>query len=523
MLYYTRLLYRKYSIINVITFFEVSVVNDFLRVMNSDRYQYTESNVFIEEKMEDRIATFDMFFRKAEGDGFAVVAGISDVLELIDIINNTDEKTKREYLSRVIHEEDLVEYLSTMKFTGSVSGLRDGEIAYPNEPVLTVTAPLIQAKILETPILNILNHQMAVATKTSRVTRAAKDVPVSAFGSRRAHGFDSAVRGSKASYIAGCDSHSNLVTEYLYGIKSIGTMAHSYVQSFGVGEKAEYIAFDKFIKHNKEERHTLILLIDTYNTLEMGLKNAIKAFKANGIDDTYKGSYGIRLDSGDLAYLSKKCRIALDEAGLTKAKIALTNSLDEYLIRSLLDQGVKADLFGVGDSIAVSKDRPCFGGVYKIVEIDGERLIKLSNDIVKISNPGKKEIYRLFENEKAIADLVVLKEKDSDTDKILMKKELVIVDENNRFNSYKFKENAYDFEKITKDFIIDGKRTDEYDELTDIKKSKAHYENRLTQLLKGHKRLDNPHTYMVDLSMDLYHLKSSLIKKIKSQMQNLDE
>ena len=255
----------------------------------------------------------------------------------------------------------------------------------------------------------------------------------------------------------------------------------------------------------------------------MGLKNAIKAFKANGIDDTYEGSYGIRLDSGDLAYLSKKCRIALDEAGLTKAKIALTNSLDEYLIRSLLDQGVKADLFGVGDSIAVSKDRPCFGGVYKIVEIDGERLIKLSNDIVKISNPGKKEIYRLFENEKAIADLVVLKEKDSDTDKILMKKELVIVDENNRFNSYKFKENAYDFEKITKDFIIDGKRTDEYDELIDIQKSKAHYENRLSQLLKGHKRLDNPHTYMVDLSMDLYHLKSSLIKKIKSQMQNLDE
>ena len=156
-------------------------MNDFLRVMNSDRYQYTESNVFIEEKMEDRIATFDMFFRKTEGNGFAVVAGISDVLELIDIINNTDEKTKREYLSKVIYEEDLVEYLSNMKFTGSVSGLRDGEIAYPNEPVLTITAPLIQAKILETPILNILNHQMAVATKTSRVTRAAKDIPVSAF------------------------------------------------------------------------------------------------------------------------------------------------------------------------------------------------------------------------------------------------------------------------------------------------------------------------------------------------------
>lgn len=498
-------------------------MNDFLRVMNSDRYQYTESNVFIEEKMENKIATFDMFFRKVEGNGFAVVSGISDVLELIDIINNTDSKTKREYLSRVIHEEELVDYLAEMKFTGTISGLRDGEIAYPNEPVLTITAPLIQAKILETPLLNILNHQMAVATKTSRVTRAAKGIPVSAFGSRRAHGFDSAVKGSKASYIAGCDSHSNLVTEYLYGIKSIGTMAHSYVQSFGVGEEAEYEAFDKFIKHNKEEKHTLILLIDTYNTLEMGLENAIKAFKANGIDDTYEGSYGIRLDSGDLAYLSKKCRAALEKAGLYKAKIALTNSLDEYLIRSLLDQGVEADLFGVGDSIAVSKDNPCFGGVYKIVEINGERLIKLSNDIVKISNPGLKEIYRLFENEKAVADLIVLKEDDSDTKKILEKKELIIVDENNRFNSYKFKEKAYDFEKITRDFIIDGKKTENYDELVDINESKKHYEKRITQLLKGHKRLDNPHTYMVDLSMDLYHLKSSLIKKIKSQMQKLED
>jgi nicotinate phosphoribosyltransferase len=498
-------------------------VNDFLRVMNSDRYQYTESNVFIEEKMENKIATFDMFFRKVEGNGFAVVSGISDVLELIDIINNTDEKTKRKYLSKVIQEDDLVDYLVNMKFTGSISGLRDGEIAYPNEPVLTITAPLIQAKILETPLLNILNHQMAVATKTSRVTRAAKGVPVSAFGSRRAHGFDSAVKGSKASYIAGCDSHSNLVAEYLYGIKSIGTMAHSYVQSFGVGEESEYEAFDKFIKHNKEEKHTLILLIDTYNTLEMGLKNAIKAFKANGIDDTYEGSYGVRLDSGDLAYLSKKCRLELNKAGLMKAKIALTNSLDEYLIRSLLDQGVEADLFGVGDSIAVSKDNPCFGGVYKIVEIDNKKLIKLSNDIVKISNPGKKEIYRLFENEKAIADLVVLKEKDSDTEKILNREELIIVDENNRFNSYKFRTKAYDFEKITRDFIVDGKKTENFDELVDINESKKHYEKRLTQLLKGHKRLDNPHTYMVDLSMDLYHLKSTLIKKIKSQMQKQED
>lgn len=498
-------------------------MNDFLRVMNSDRYQYTESNVFIEEKMENKIATFDMFFRKVEGNGFAVVSGISDVLELIDIINNTDSETKRKYLSKVIHEDILVDYLVNMKFTGSIRGLRDGEIVYPNEPVLTITAPLIQAKILETPILNILNHQMAVATKTSRVTRAAKGIPVSAFGSRRAHGFDSAVKGSKAAYIAGCESHSNLVAEYLYSIPSIGTMAHSYIQSFGVGEEAEYKAFNMFIKHNMAEKHTLILLIDTYNTLEMGIKNAIKAFKANNIDDSYDGAYGIRLDSGDLAYLSKKCREELDKAGMKKAKIALTNGLDEYLIRSLLEQGVEADLFGVGDSIAVSKDNPCFGGVYKIVEIDGEELIKLSNDIIKISNPGEKDIYRLFKDELAIADLIVLADEDSDVKKILEKRELVIVDENNRFNSYKFKENKYNYEKITLDFIVDGKKVEDFDKLMNVENSKKHYEKRLQQLAKGHKRLDNPHTYMVDLSMDLYNLKSSLIKKIKSQMQNLED
>lgn len=497
-------------------------MDDFLRVMNSDRYQYTESNVFLKEKMENKIATFDMFFRKVEGNAFAVVSGVSDVLELIDIMNSADKKVKRKYLSKVIHEEDLVDYLVDMKFTGSIKGLRDGEIAYPNEPVLTVTAPLIQAKILETPILNILNHQMAVATKTSRVTRAAKGIPVSAFGSRRAHGFDSAVKGAKAAYIAGCDSHSNLVTEYLYGIKSIGTMAHSYIQSFGVGEAAEYEAFDLFIKYNKVENHALLLLIDTYNTLEMGLKNAIEAFKANGIDDSYEGKYGIRLDSGDLAYLSRKCREELDKAGFKKAEIALTNSLDEYLIRSLLDQGAEVNLFGVGDSIAVSKDNPCFGGVYKIVEIDGERLIKLSNDIVKISNPGNKDVYRIFEDGFATADLVVLNNEDSDTKKILEGSELIIVDENNRFNSYKFKKGNYTYEKITLDFIVNGEKTAGFDDLVNVESARKHYEKRLEHLLKGHKRLENPHNYMVDLSMDLYHLKSSLIKKIKSQMEKLE-
>ena len=494
-------------------------MDDFLRVINSDRYQYTESNVFLKEKMENKIAIFDVFFRKAEGDGFAVVSGISDVMELVDILNVADKENKKKYLNKILDDEELIEYLAEMKFTGSIKGMRDGELAYPNEPVLTVTAPLIQAKILETPILNILNHQMAVATKASRVTRAAGNIPVSAFGSRRAHGFDSAVKGSKAAYIGGCGSHSNLVAEYLYGIKSIGTMAHSYVQSFGVGEEAEYEAFDLFIKHNKGQHNTLILLIDTYNTLEIGLKNAIKAFQANGIDGSYNGSFGIRLDSGDLAYLSKKCREELDKAGLQKAQIGVTNSLDENLISALLEQGAKVDFFGVGDSIAVSKDRPCFGGVYKIVEIDGETLIKISDDIIKISNPGNKTLYRIYEDGKAAADLVVLADGDTDESKLLNNEELIIFDEKNNFNRYRFKKGNYTYEKITCDFIINGKKVENFDELMDVKKSRVHYEKRLTQFMDGHKRLVNPHKYKVDLSVDLFDLKYTLIKKVKNKIE----
>ena len=340
------------------------ILTEFARVINSDRYQYTESDIFIMEHMENREAIFDMYFRKTEDNGFAVVSGIREVIKLIEILNNTSEEEKREYFSKIIDEDHLVEYLVKMKFTGDIYAMREGEIAYANEPVITMKAPLVQAKVLETPILNIMNLQMAIATKASRVTRAAYPIGVSAFGSRRAHGFDSAVSGSKAAVVGGCESHSNLVAEYKFGIPSIGTMAHSYIQTFGVGREAEKKAFNMFIKHRKDRKsNALILLVDTYNTLKIGIKNAIEAFKENGIDDSYNGIYGIRIDSGDLAYLSKKCRKELDDAGLKKAKIVLTNSLNEDLIKSLKEQGAAVDVFGVGDAIAVSKSYPCFGGV----------------------------------------------------------------------------------------------------------------------------------------------------------------
>ena len=496
------------------------VLTDFAKVINSDRYQYTESDIFLMEEMQDKEAIFDMYFRKTEDGGFAVVSGVQEVIELIDILNRTSEDEKREYFSKIIEEKHLLEYLVKMKFTGNLYAMRDGEIVYPNEPIITIKAPLIQAKILETPILNLMNMQLAIATKASRITRAASPIPVTSFGSRRAHGFDSAVAGTKASIIGGCLSHSNLVTEYKYGVPSVGTMAHSYIQAFGVGAEAEKKAFDTFIKHRRERKaNSLILLIDTYNTVGIGLKNAIQSFKDSGIDDSYEGIYGIRIDSGDLAYLSKKCRKALDMAGLKKAKIFLTNSLNESLIKSLKEQGAAVDIFGVGDAIAVSKSNPCFGGVYKIVEIDSNPVIKLSEDVIKISNPGFKEVYRIYDSEGlAYADLITLVNKDTDKVKLLNGDDLTIRDEKYEFKSSLLKNGEYSFRKITNEFVKNGVIKPEASQLNDVVSSRKYYLSSLEKVSDERKRLENPHQYKVDLSKDLLELKYNLIKKIKNQI-----
>ncbi len=496
------------------------ILTEFAKVINSDRYQYTESDVYLMEGLEEQEAVFDMYFRKTEDGGFAVVCGVQEVLGIIKTLNDTPEEEKRKYFSKIIKEKHLVDYLSNMKFTGQIYAMRDGEIAYPNEPIITIKAPLIQAKILETPLLNTMNLQMAVATKASRVTRAAFPIGVSAFGTRRAHGFDSAVAGNKAAYIGGCSSHSNLMTEYKYGIPSVGTMAHSYVQTFGIGKEAEKRAFDLFIKHRRNrEMNTLILLIDTYDTLGIGLKNAISAFKENGIDDNYNGVYGIRLDSGDLAYLSKKSRKELDEAGLKKAKIFLTSSLNERLIRSLKEQGACVDAFGVGDAIATSKSNPCFGGVYKIVQIEETPVMKLSEDVFKISNPGFKEVYRIYDRTgTAYADLITLAEGDSDKEKILLNEDLLIRDEKYDFKLSLLKSGEYTAKKITVQYVKDGVLTENYKELLSAESSRNYYLKNLSNISEERKRLENPHQYKIDLSKDLLELKYSLIKKIKSQI-----
>lgn len=500
---------------------KIKALTDFARVINSDRYQYTESDIFVMENTHEREAIFDMYFRKTEDNGLAVVSGIYEVVELIKILNETSEEEKRKYFSEIIQEQHLVDYLSKLKFTGDIFAMREGEIAYGNEPVLTVKAPLIQAKILETPILNIMNMQMAIATKASRVTRAAHPIAVSSFGSRRAHGFDSAVSGTKASIVGGCMSHSNLVTEYRYGIPSVGTMAHSYIQTFGVGSKAEKEAFSTFIKYRKNRKsNALILLIDTYNTLKMGIKNAIEAFKENGIDDSYNGVYGVRIDSGDLAYLSKKCRKALDEAGLKKAKIFLTNGLNEDLIKSLKEQKASVDIFGVGDSIAVSKSNPCFGGVYKIVEIDNQPVIKLSEDLIKISNPGFKEVYRIYDkNGFAYVDVITLaREKDEDKEKIINGETFNTRDEQDPLKNSTLLKGEYSYKKLTRVYVKNGVITEEYKILEDVIESRNYYLKSLDKVSEERKRLEFPHKYKVNLSKDLRELKAKLIESISKEI-----
>ena len=359
----------------------------------SDKYQYTMGKSFYDSGMKDKRAVFNLFYRKApENNNWAVVSGTDEVVEMVENLGNMDPA----FFEKFLPGEEYAEYrgyLSSMKFTGNIYAMREGEIAFPNEPIIIVEGPLIEAQVLETPMLCIMNHQMAVATKASRVCRATNR-PVSEFGSRRAHGPWAATYGAKAAVIAGCATTSNILAGTMFDYGCTGTMAHSYVTSFGSSVKGEYTAFDTYIKTHKDE--TLVMLIDTYDTLRCGILNAIKAFRDNGIDDNYAAGYGVRLDSGDLAYLSAECRRILDEHGMTGCKIYATNSLDEYLITDLERQGACIDCYGVGDAIATSKAAPCFGNVYKLVEIDGEAVLKRSEDKIKLINPGCQITYRIM-------------------------------------------------------------------------------------------------------------------------------
>lgn len=401
----------------------------------ADFYEYTMANGYFNKNMEDRVAYFDVFFRKVPDEGgYAIVAGLEQIINYIRNLSFDEEDIS--YLRKQNKfTEEFLNYLENFRFTGDIWAIPEGTVVFPNEPLITVKAPIIQAQLLETMLLLTTNHQSLIATKTSRIVREAQGRPVMEFGARRAHGINAAVEGARAAIIGGAVGTSCTLSAKEFNVPASGTMAHSWIQSFD----SEYEAFKAYAELYPDD---CTFLIDTYNTIESGLPNAIQVFNEVLKPKGYRPK-AVRLDSGDLAYLSKKVRKILDEAGYEDCKICATNSLDEYLIKSLIEQDAKIDLFGVGENLITAKSEPVFGGVYKLVALEKDKKIvpkiKVSENTAKVTNPSFKKVYRFYDNEtkKAIADVITL------ADEIIDEREYMIFDPQNPWKK-----------KVLKDYSI---------------------------------------------------------------------
>lgn len=473
--------------------FSMSMLNDF--------YEFTMSNGYFIKGKGDQIVYFDMFFRNVpDGGGFAIAAGLQQVIEYLQTLKFS--KKDVEFLrAKNMFDERFLEYLENFKFECDVWAVPEGMPVFPGEPILTVRGPAVQAQLIETMILLTLNHQSLIATKANRIVRAAQGRVVSEFGARRAQGYAGAVLGARAAYIAGCNGSSNVLTDMLYDVPSGGTMAHSWVQTFDT----EYEAFKTYAEIYPD---ACVLLIDTYSVLQSGLPNAIKVFD-EVLAPLGKRPVAVRIDSGDITYLSKKIRKKLDEAGYTDCKIMASNSLDEYIIREMILQGAEIDSFGVGERLITSKSNPVFGGVYKLaaVEKDGEIIpkIKISENAEKITNPHFKKVYRLYSNEtgKAIADVITLHDEIIDESKPYLLFDPVHVWKK------KWAEN-FTAVPICKQIFDKGKLV--YD-IPSIQEAKAFCETEVGRLWDEVKRFENPHKYYVDLSQKLWNIKQALLNQ----------
>ena len=464
-----------------------------------DFYELTMANGYFELGKGDEIAYFDVFFRKVpDGGGFAIAAGLEQVIDYIKALRFTDEDI--EFLrAKGIFSEDFLSYLKTFRFTGDIYAVPEGTPIFPGEPIMTVRAPSIEAQFIETFILLSLNHQSLIATKANRVVRAAGGRPVAEFGSRRAQGADGAVLGARAAYIGGCAATACTISDRDYAIPATGTMAHSWVQMFDT-------EYEAFVSYCKMYPNNATLLVDTYDVLKSGIPNAIKAFKEvllpMGITKC-----GIRLDSGDITYLTKKARAMLDEAGLTECKIVVSNSLDENIIRDILYQGAKIDSFGVGERLITAKSQPVFGGVYKLVAIerDGEIIpkIKISENPEKITNPHFKKVYRIYdENGKASADLLAVHDEEFDTSAPLTIFDPVETWKKKEFTKYTLRE-------LLVPIFKNGECVYTCPPISEIQ---SYAKKEIETLWDEVKRFENPHGYYVDLSERLWNIKQSLLR-----------
>ena len=469
--------------------------------MLCDFYELTMSNGYFRNGMKDRICYFDVFYRNVpDGGGFAIAAGLEQVIEYIRDLHFSDEDI--EYLrSRKLFSEEFLDYLRSFRFTGDIFAVPEGTPIFPREPMLTVRAPAIEAQLIETYILLILNHQSLIATKANRVVRAAQGRRVLEFGSRRAQGAQGAILGARAAFIGGCDGTACTISDQLYGVPAGGTMAHSWVQMFD----SEYEAFKTYCELYPTNA---TLLVDTYNTLKSGVPNAIRAFnevlKPMGITKC-----GIRLDSGDMTYLTKKARKMLDEAGWTGCEISVSNSLDEYIIQDLLRQGAQINMFGVGERLITARSEPVFGGVYKLVAVehdDGtvEPKIKISENVGKITNPHFKKLYRFYGNDtgKAIADYLCVYDEVVDDSS-----DLLIFDPEATWKQ----KTVYNF--TAKELQVPIFKNGELVyQMPTLKEIREYCRAQVDTLWDEVKRFDNPHTYYVDLSQKLWDIKYSLLK-----------
>ena len=474
--------------------------------MLTDFYEITMANGFIENGISDREACFDMFFRKIpDNGGFAIMAGIE---QLLDYIRNLKfSQADIEYLrAKNLFSEEFLTYLSNFKFECDIWAVPEGMPIFPAEPIVVVKGPLLQAQFIETMVLLTINHQSLIATKANRVVRAAEGKPIMEFGSRRAQGYDGAMYGARAAYIGGCFGTACTIAEQHFNIPALGTMAHSWVQLF----PTELEAFKAYARTYPDN---CTLLVDTYNVLKSGVPNAIKAFNEEVVSRGCRPK-GIRIDSGDITYLSKQARKMLDEAGFPDCKIVASNSLDEYIIRDLLIQGACIDLFGVGERLITSRSEPVFGGVYKLCAIEENgRLaprLKLSENVGKITNPGFKQTWRLYDKDtnKAIADVITLFDETIDDSKPykLFHPE----------HTWKTKTITNYYAKPILEKIVE--RGNIIDKNRSLQEIRSFSEQEIGKLWEEVLRFENPHTYYVDLSQKLWDIKDEILKSFKQSI-----
>ena len=466
-----------------------------------DFYEFAMANGYFEAGIGDKIVYFDMFYRTVpDNASYSIAAGLEQVIDYIENLHFSDEDIDFLRTKEIFHEEFL-EYLRNFKFECDVWAIKEGTVVFPQEPLVIVKGPIMQAQMLETMILLTINHQSMVATKANRIVTAAKGRPVVEFGSRRAQGYTGANLGARASYIGGCAGTANTLAEKLYGVPAVGTMAHSWVQLFST----EYEAFKTYAKVYPEN---CLLLVDTYDTLKEGIPNAIRVWNEELVPKGIRPK-GIRIDSGDIAYLSKQARVMLDEAGFSDAVIMASNSLDEWTIESILSQGAKLDSFGVGERLITSKSSPVFGGVYKLVAYEEDDkivpTIKISENVAKITTPGFKSLYRIYDKNtmKAEADVVTLHQE-----------KLEELDELEIFHPiYTWKRKKFT-NFVAKNLMVKvfdkGKLVYDIPTLDEIRE---HAQDELKSLWDEVKRLENPHEYIVDLSQDLWDIKDDLLKE----------